>query len=889
MFVASAGEELGTILFKKNTVSRRFNNQLKWARIRSNAPVYAYDTIRTGNRSEAEIFFTDGTECTILDETLIKLNPPESKEIGSLFSGSTAISTTDSTKTIKIGENSITLDKNSSAIIDTEGDTVMIEVTEGSLEFQHDGQTYSVAEHEALQLENGQVKVEKPVYVPLEPVHNARFISKNDKPDLSFSWLQSEEPAAVKPVVRITSDKAGKNIVAEYPLSASTPQNGAHLCSSTVPIEEGIFYWYITDDTGISSPIRRFALTLTADTELIAPENEAVFTYRTKQPVIRFSWATSAHTSSVIFELSDDPAFTNSIVKNHTNAQWLDVRNLDPGTYYWRVSPVYRQKMVGEDLTAKVQQFTIVQKDALKDSRSFFPINDYLYAVNTFLDNGITFSWEENPDAAFYELRFYKQGDTQPIEVLKTQESVIHVTKEKTSLFSTPGKLEWTVCCFDEEGNASPESKRQAIITIDDEHGIKLLYPPDGYIVAHSLILSQRFSWKNATGKSVLFLLAKDKAFTDIVLKKKVSSDSFIGIEAEAGKYYWRTVIYNSDGSIFAETDPRALVVADPLSVPVLESPQNGEIVSVLPEDSVSITWQPVPHADYYDVTVQNSSGGIIFHDPLISAHTITIPMGSYPSGTYYVILQAFKADTAYSTQNIGLKERYHFINHRLTYITLDTPVSGIIIPGLTALYEGIPFAWHSEDVPDSAVLVLERNGKPVSASIKYDSLLRAHIEELPEGRYEWTVQGALAGFNISAKEKRYFIVEPIPPLQIPRFNIRTMLNVIDEGYLRQNRSITCTWQPVADADFYTLVLEKSDTHTIIAQETNLKDCSYTFTNLEKLSRGNFVWKVEAYAALKKTKRMRRSKTALYRFDIQLKDIPVPSNSANQDKEYYGY
>ncbi|MGP1576368.1 MAG: FecR domain-containing protein [Treponema sp.] len=890
LFGSRNGAELGTILFKKNTVSRRFNNELKWERLRNKSTVFAYDTIRTGTRSEAEIFFSDGTVCNLLDETLIKLNPPEIKELGTLLNGSTSITTTNGTKTIKIGENSITLNNNSSAIVDTEGDKLLIEVTSGSLEFLHNSESYTVMQHEAVQLDNDQVRVEKPACIPVEPVHNARFVSKNIQPELSFSWLHSEDPAMVHPVLHIANDKAGKKIIAEASVATATLQDGRYMCSALLPIQEGIFYWYVTDDTGTMSHIRRFALTHTEDTELIAPENGTVFTYRTKKPAIRFSWVNSAQASSVIFELSTDAAFSNPIIKNHTAAQWLDVRNLEAGTYYWRVSPLYQQKILGDEFTPTVHQFSILQKDALKSTRAFFPINDYLYAVNTFSDKGLTFSWEENPDAASYELRFYQQGESRPVEVLKTEESVVHITPAMTALFGTLGKIDWTVCCLDEEGNTSPESKRQTIINIDGIHGIKPLYPPDGYTASHSLIMNQRFSWKNTTGKPVLFLLAKDSGFTEIVLKKKVATDSFIGIEVESDTYYWRMIIYNSDGSIFAETEPRSLLVTDPLPAPVLEYPQAGAVVSVLPEDSILINWKPVSTADYYDVTVQNSSGDVIAHNALVSDHAMSIPMGSYPSGTYHILLQALKADTALSTQNIGLKETYHFINHRLTYMTLGTPVSGKIIPGLTALYEGITFNWQAEDKPDTATLVIEQNGKPVSIPVRYEGTGgKARIEELPAGRYEWTVKGTAAGFNISAKEKRYFVIEPIPPLQIPRFDANTMSALIDESYLRQNRNIRCVWQPVEEADFYTLILEKADTHTIIVHETNLTDTSYTFADYEKLSRGDFVWKVEAYAALKKANHVRRSKTALYRFAIQLKDISIPSNSSNQDTEYYGY
>lgn len=53
--------EIGTIIFKKRSASRRQSGTMRWERLQTQAPVYQGDTIRTAEISEAEVVFEDGT------------------------------------------------------------------------------------------------------------------------------------------------------------------------------------------------------------------------------------------------------------------------------------------------------------------------------------------------------------------------------------------------------------------------------------------------------------------------------------------------------------------------------------------------------------------------------------------------------------------------------------------------------------------------------------------------------------------------------------------------------------------------------------------------------------------------------------------------------------
>ncbi len=70
---SSQSEEIGTIVFKRQTAQRKYAEQVVWDDLAQSVPVYNYDTIRTADMSEAVIKLKDGTEIALNENSMILL------------------------------------------------------------------------------------------------------------------------------------------------------------------------------------------------------------------------------------------------------------------------------------------------------------------------------------------------------------------------------------------------------------------------------------------------------------------------------------------------------------------------------------------------------------------------------------------------------------------------------------------------------------------------------------------------------------------------------------------------------------------------------------------------------------------------------------------------
>lgn len=130
-------EPIGVIYFKKNTAQRRLINKNLWEKLKVQAPVYNGDRIRTGNYSEANIVFNDGSEIALYDNSLVQIFSEDGNTIN-FVNGSISIVSSDNAKetgeTISVvaGNKVMSLGKNTSAVFSSpislsqnKGDTVV--------------------------------------------------------------------------------------------------------------------------------------------------------------------------------------------------------------------------------------------------------------------------------------------------------------------------------------------------------------------------------------------------------------------------------------------------------------------------------------------------------------------------------------------------------------------------------------------------------------------------------------------------------------------------------------------------------------------------------------------------------------------------------------------
>ena len=886
-----ATEKLGTLIFKKRAATRKHVNALSWNVLQNNTPVYELDVIRTASQSEASIEFDDGSSIDLLENTLIRLKSRNSTDLGDFVHGSLIFTSGDTKKSINVGGKVIVMDEHSEIVVHKKGDDESeIEVTKGAVEVEKDNVVVKVEEAQSINIqdEGNKVEIQNIECLPLTPSQNARLVTSEDSFDVNFSWilLAGEEiQGKVTSSLIIASDKDFKNIIKKIPSSSTS---SASVYSASYNVSVGTLYWKVEYANGETSSIRRLNLEKITQIEPLRPYPDETFYYYDDEPSINFSWTPSLFSASSMLEIADSPDFASPIVRMQVSPSSIELNKLGEGKYYWRVFPNTNKKILGELEAPVVRSFNVVQKEVLNAVKLKFPIDAYLCNVNVFQTSGLSFTWESKAEADSYELLLYKDKNAEkPSESFTSNLPFIKLKADMTGLFDDVGEIYFSVRYKSRRGNFSDLAARRSVKKVNYDVNLKSLYPPDGYNISESLIMSQRFSWKHNLPLKTFFVVATDKNFTNIVVEKENSIFSITGLNLKIGKYFWQVRVYNTDNSIFAQTETKTFSIVGPLDIPALLSPREGSDVAIMEDKDLEVRWQDVKGADYYDVVIYRNDGKKVLDYPKMKGTSIRLPINKYGSGRYTVALQAFSLDSELATRNVGYKGHSNFSSTVLTYVKLVEPIANMRLEGIDAYTKGMKFSYKTQEKYDKLSLSLIRNGRAVNTRTRHDGV--RHFIEIPSltsGEYEWGIDAFMNGHDISSKERRRFTVLPIPPLPAPQFVKKKMVEQIGVEYLTAKRSIHFEWRPVDEASYYVVQLQNKDNGQIIKTFSNWKGTSYDFSEIEKLNVGKFLFKVKAVALLGRDNEIRGGYESSYQFEISL---PKLENIEVKDEEYYGY
>ncbi len=827
-----AGEKaLGTVVFKKLSATRKAPSGLSWERMKNDSPVYDADTLRTADFSEASIFFDDGTSLDMSENSMLKLDLGGKVKNLQFLEGEISLGSASDTTSYAISSAAGTIDlaKGAKATLSRHADTMSVEVSQGSANIvREDGSSQAISQNQELQVDvkSGKVEIVARPIVPVSPERNARLLSfaagpeagsaaavgatRSGKVGVDFAWLAGERSAA-------DSGKASYSLeLSQSKDFASTEIAQATGLSARKELAAGTWYWRVRDSTGNVSPERKFSVDLAEAPQPAYPPDGQRYSYRTLKPEIRFAWTAMTEASSYLFELASEPGFAKPIIRSRTTTATLAVNSLGEGAWYWRVSPVHAFTVVGDARAAApaVRSLAIAKSPAMAVLALTAPIDGSLYQIQDAGGKGLSFSCVPDAEAVSYELVVSKAKDLSvPIAKIGSTQSYLSLSGERASSLARAGAYFWGMRWYDNEGNPSPLSAGRSLKGIDGSIAVRLSFPPDGYRIADSLVGDTRFGWKSNVPARTVFQLARDPGFKDAVYQETVSAETLIGREWKSGRYYWRLCTYNADGTVFLESEPRLFTVVEPFASPVLDKPAPGGIFYVPEGETGTMAWTPIAGADYYDVTLRSAADDYaspIAEKHFVEAASLKYRFGDLPSGDYRLSIQAFAASGESTTRIIGYIGDNPFTYKRLSPIALQSPSDGEHVACLDARKGAALFAYGLDDQPDEAEIIVSSDpaGQNVVARAG-DRSGRGGVGRLNPGVYYWTVAGRLAGYDVSAKDRLRFIVDPVPPPPPPA--LKTPL----EGHLYKlqdldGESLAFSWAAQENAASYELLVSRS-------------------------------------------------------------------------------
>jgi hypothetical protein len=394
-----------------------------------------------------------------------------------------------------------------------------------------------------------------------------------------------------------------------------------------------------------------------------------------------------------------------------------------------------------------------------------------------------------------------------------------------------------------------------------------LVSPREGSQVQTNADRPVVFSWEHVNGAEYyrfnLYTAANQKVHErDIHISQGIISQTVPTNTLAEGDYYWtvQAVASESNVSTSRSGDPATgrFTLRKPLSL-TLESPADR---TVLP----GLTALSQPTVFRWNTSEEVGSSRFVLSrnsDPLqgrpvreIPNPARTVSLNRLEEGVWYWTVEARTPDGI--RINTGIR--------RLQVLpvpspTLESPATGAVLQGLTALRQPTVFRWSADVEIGRSRFVLSRNSKPLEGRPAVEILnpgpgrtVTVPANRFGEGDWFWTVEvWTHDNIRLSDATPRRLRVEAIPLLPAPenRRPAEGDLFVVEE--LQTQGRLDFSWSAVNGANAYIFTLfQKTD--NIKRQIDSIRIDSirtenqirWTLDDISHLIEGTFVWQVEA-------------------------------------------
>ena len=355
------------------------------------------------------------------------------------------------------------------------------------------------------------------------------------------------------------------------------------------------------------------------------------------------------------------------------------------------------------------------------------------------------------------------------------------------------------------------------------------------------------FLWKTSEKDKTKteFELSDTPDFSNTLLLENNETSETSLKELPVGQYYWRIKTATDDGDMISPA--RSFTVKEKFKAPETLFPQGKIKIGVDKDKPVHFEWEKIDDADSYKFRLYSAENSKrpVFENNSAKENAIDVDMSKMKSGEYIWTVQANSSEKEDATRFSGNVGTHEFSMRLITRLELLRPYEGTSIDGMKNNTNGVSFRWKSEEKARDAVFRLYKNERLVREikNPREDFTIR----QLESGNYAWTVNAVSAedGLDISPLENRTFSIGKIASLSKPILTSPKNRTDFSAKDLKKMTSITFKWNEVKGANAYIATIKDSNGKTIFRQNLG-KATKLKFSNLTSLSRGTFVWNIEA-------------------------------------------
>jgi hypothetical protein len=856
-------EPIGTITFKYKAAQRRFGDRVLWDRLQKESPVYNGDFIRTADLSEATVTFEEGKAVISLPEnSLIQLHNASGGIRVDINEGEVGASAEESALVLASGDSLVTLEVGGVIKAGLEGGDLTLRVMEGAAAFSGAGGAGTVSAGETVALnEDGPRLVREAA--ALYPRIQARFLNPQPgKYVVPFRWNRVNLPPEEIIRLEVAEDRAFSRIVLRGDFAGDTASG---------EFDPGSYFWRVSPvndaGAGLSPNILSFKIIFAPPPLLIAPMEGRRYQFRVKRPSVRFQWTETEEAASYVLEAADNPEMANPVLSQEVRGTAFDYLGLGPGTWHWRVRPVFSTNYEGAAGEAVPVSFSIVQSGDLRSPELRSPQNQSMVDVAR---EGIYFSWRPDAEAHSYRILISANQDLSNPVINETVRDNFYAYQTGRNLI-TPRQYYWAVFQTDVEGNDSALSTVYSFIALEGEVIQRLIFPPEGYVVEAAMLQDMRFTWRTNLPFQTRFQVSGDRGFSSLLIDEAASGAFFQGRMLSEGTWFWRIHARDPGGAVF-ETPPQSFAVTPPISAPLLLGPDPEQWAFIQEEAPLAFSWAASAGAAYYQLRVYHGEDrNNPVYETNVEGTRTSIPMAGRAEGNYRWTVRGLAPESSRSGRRTGMVSEGVFRARKLHPVNLDYPANNTAFDGFSFYYRPATLRWSAqEQVETSRFILSSRSDFAGSPLVRIDDPPQ-HITlpRLGAGNYYWTIQAKTPeGYDIGAKTPGRFRVLPIPLLPRAANRLPEDGKVIGGVDLRENRRILFSWDAVRGATGYLFTLINAETGRTIMRQGPVTETTFALDDLTSLDVGTFAWRVEAVVAEQTRERRGDSATIVQRGEI---------------------
>jgi hypothetical protein len=570
-------EPVGIVIVKNNIVQRRMSDRVLWDRLSVASPAYIGDLIRVAEFSDATLIIAN-SQIDLGENTLIRIQRPQDGE------GPIRIELSQGSLGLATGaeEGTITLDLMGrqvqagpgTALTAAAGESGMaLQVREGTAVFVEETRSRELSTGTMIALDLEGTERRDPAVVVTLPRSNARYLKSRPEPlPVAFAWnrinLEPDDPLRLE----IALDRNFTQ------LSRRIENLGA---GAETALDAGLWHWRLSfGDTVLSSG--RISVADAAGPALLNPAMDRLFRYQEDSPVnLRFEWSETEEASHYILEVSDAQDFADPRIRKQVDAVFLTDSSLGPGTWYWRVMPVFSSVYEGSAAFSSAALFRIEQLDNPEEIvnspppepapvippeiRLVSPAGGTTLAGLTALRQQTVFRWDLTGEAA--KSRFVLSRNPKPFQG-RPEVEILNPDRTINLARLGEGVWYWTVEAEDPEGVAvAAEPLRLEVLPIPLLPAPGNRLPAEGHRIGLEELQARRnivFRWSAVQGANgyILTLYQQTASGRRQIIQRSAENRTSWTLEdlsvLDSGTFVWQVEAVNMGRNDAIEQQGRA-------------------------------------------------------------------------------------------------------------------------------------------------------------------------------------------------------------------------------------------------------------------------------------------------------------------------------------------